>query len=540
MPTLDSLIVEIEADAAPMRQGLRSAGDDVESFSEDSGRSFDDLARRTAQLAAVAAGALAAGFAAVARNAARSARDISQAARAAGIGTAEFIALSTTFQALGRDQQDATDAMIDLQDRIQELRDGTSSYVEDFALLNLAYRDFIGLDPSQALLRVSRAVSEAEDRTAALAAAARLLASEQRIVGDIADTYDRLNARLETTGALQTDLNIAGLNEDFAVFGQTIESAVLRGLSDLTAEGESLDQAFSNVAKAIEVSVAAAARLVNVLADIIVKADEFLSREPEVDTSVGGGSSFLAGGTAGAPRRNQFGDGLVPPPEVVTPDQVAGLRASVAEPVAEAVQTVADEIESAAVDPLAELQAHLEGLADGFQRGNVDEALRIFAGAAAPAEVVESAPDFERDDSQLRDIAHSFVTSLSFSIADAIQDGDWSSVGDALLGVLTQTFTQLAVERFAQSVVGGIFPSFHEGGVVPGPRGSDVPIVAQAGERIVSLAEQQAGSFGGAGSVSVTNVLPGDADASTRRAMLRNARDQGAITLRELAFSRAI
>lgn len=33
--------------------------------------------------------------------------------------------------------------------------------------------------------------------------------------------------------------------------------------------------------------------------------------------------------------------------------------------------------------------------------------------------------------------------------------------------------------------VGGIIPKFHDGGVVPGPRGADVPIMAQAGETVI-------------------------------------------------------
>ena len=35
-----------------------------------------------------------------------------------------------------------------------------------------------------------------------------------------------------------------------------------------------------------------------------------------------------------------------------------------------------------------------------------------------------------------------------------------------------------------QGLSGGL-SSFHQGGIVPGPRGSDVPIIAQAGELII-------------------------------------------------------
>lgn len=43
--------------------------------------------------------------------------------------------------------------------------------------------------------------------------------------------------------------------------------------------------------------------------------------------------------------------------------------------------------------------------------------------------------------------------------------------------------------------IGGFLPKFHSGGIVPGPRGADVPILAQAGERVIPAG----GSAGGDG-----------------------------------------
>ena len=47
-------------------------------------------------------------------------------------------------------------------------------------------------------------------------------------------------------------------------------------------------------------------------------------------------------------------------------------------------------------------------------------------------------------------------------------------------------------------------PKFHSGGVVPGPRGADVPIMAQAGETVTPAA--------GGGGMNVTVMVSGDTD----------------------------
>jgi hypothetical protein len=44
---------------------------------------------------------------------------------------------------------------------------------------------------------------------------------------------------------------------------------------------------------------------------------------------------------------------------------------------------------------------------------------------------------------------------------------------------------------------------FHQGGIVPGPPGASVPIVAQAGERIIPAAQVAQGSAGGGGGVVI-------------------------------------
>ena len=76
----------------------------------------------------------------------------------------------------------------------------------------------------------------------------------------------------------------------------------------------------------------------------------------------------------------------------------------------------------------------------------------------------------------------------------------FEAMGNAIKKVSGPLGSVLGVVGKAGGAVGGILgalPKFHDGGVVPGPRGSEVPIMAQAGERVVPNGGGGGGGYSG-------------------------------------------
>ena len=188
-----------------MRKGYSDAAKDTQRFTKRASDSLEDFgrkSRRTTQrtqkqierfrrqtvrdFKSLASGirnagaAFAAAFGVAAVTQTQFARQIQQTANATGLTTREVQVLGTTMQAFGKDMDEVNDLVIDWDDRLQELRDGTSSFVADFELLGLAARDFDGKNTIEQLQLISRAIAEADDQTAARAFAARIFRRRKR------------------------------------------------------------------------------------------------------------------------------------------------------------------------------------------------------------------------------------------------------------------------------------------------------------------------------------------------------------------------
>ena len=243
MPEDDDVVVNFEARTGRYNKEVDRAQNRLRDFARRGVENVQRFARRSALALAGAAAA----FSALVKTSATYVQTIQSGARATNTSLRDYQRLSITLESLGRDGESAVDAMQDLQDRIQELRDGTSTYIEDFALLNLSYRDFVNLAPDEAVLKLSRAVRDSTDATRAQAAAARILPEFQQIIVDVADAYDRLIPRLERTGGLLEDSDLDRLNDDFTVLASTIRSQFVAGLEDLAGEGGDVDDVIRDV-----------------------------------------------------------------------------------------------------------------------------------------------------------------------------------------------------------------------------------------------------------------------------------------------------
>jgi hypothetical protein len=144
-------------------------------------------------------------------------------------------------------------------------------------------------------------------------------------------------------------------------------------------------------------------------------------------------------------------------------------------------------------------------------------------------------------------------------LAESISTGDFKNIGKAFLSTIQQTLQKQVADkledifaeffkRFLNEITAsmnkqggggggsgdamGVALSsaalfFHEGGIVPGSNGSEVPIVAQAGEMVLTRNQQRALLEGGGGSNSVTINMSsvGDVSEATKRANREQANE---------------
>ena len=76
-------------------------------------------------------------------------------------------------------------------------------------------------------------------------------------------------------------------------------------------------------------------------------------------------------------------------------------------------------------------------------------------------------------------------------------------------------------------------PKFHTGGFIPGARGQEVPIMAQAGEYVSSVAEQNSPAGRGGVNVRSTTNVTGNIDRPTRAFLSRNSAELARMVARE-------
>ena len=156
-------------------------------------------------------------------------------------------------------------------------------------------------------------------------------------------------------------------------------------------------------------------------------------------------------------------------------------------------------------------------------------------------------PRVEEETEGLADtFAGSLAGSFTHALNTAIYTGrfSWKGLVAGLAATFTQSINELALEflfeqgkklfsNLFRSVLGagggaGGVPVGHDGLLIPGPRGAEVPIIAQAGELLLNTAQQTnlAGALAGmGGSIMVEQNNYGEFDNQMRLSMFRNAEE---------------
>ena len=170
---------------------------------------------------------------------------------------------------------------------------------------------------------------------------------------------------------------------------------------------------------------------------------------------------------------------------------------------------------------------------------------------AGPADIqVPEIPDIESeaepDKDRERSIAQKTVDGLLGTLESAFARGDFSGLGKALVSTISSVLAEALFSSLGDLLGnflgggggGGFAGLFHQGGIVPGSRGQTVPILAQAGEAVLTIPQQQ--QLMQQSGVNVTLNVNGDLDRATMRSLRRNAREVGNIAQAHLAERRLI
>ena len=257
MPRLNErLQVAVSGDVAPLRDDMREAERQIERFASRSREDIQRLSRQTQSLGRDfrgiigAAAGLASGI-----GLGVLVRELGQASNAAivladSLGRTSAVldlpvdethAYRVALERLGRDGEGVVDLFADLEDRVQELADGTSSFRDDFALLNLTFGDLANLDPTQRLALIEERIRGSADQTRALAAASRLLPEFAGVLGTISVEADRARDRLADIGAALGPEHVATaarLRGEIAGIGAAAEGAFAVSLLENLEAGE--------------------------------------------------------------------------------------------------------------------------------------------------------------------------------------------------------------------------------------------------------------------------------------------------------------
>ena len=194
-------------------------------------------------------------------------------------------------------------------------------------------------------------------------------------------------------------------------------------------------------------------------------------------------------------------------------DNLAEAILAAVDPVFAAVRAEQDLIEARAATLEAQAEAGrgsaeheaavLDELEASLKLDAATETLELTMGEAGDA-LIEAGKDagFTTDKLEiLRGAMNDVSTEPLFTAAQIERAKEFRDIIDELANAVPRIVTT-GPSGFSP-VPPGVTPLLHQGGIVPGPAGADVPIVAQAGEQIIPAAQVAQGGSGG-GDVNIT------------------------------------
>lgn len=124
-------------------------------------------------------------------------------------------------------------------------------------------------------------------------------------------------------------------------------------------------------------------------------------------------------------------------------------------------------------------------------------------GRAVAQYVIEQGPEFHGVADQLANAGQEMGDTFQWMVEDMMAaEGQAKNLATTLSGL--SMFKDIAGGLAGFNIMGArIIPKRHSGGIVPGPRGSEQPIMAQAGERVIPMGQ------GGAGTQVIQVVVDG-------------------------------
>lgn len=217
---IESLVWTLDVDSRKFQQSVRRARRDFRRSSRAIQQDLGALSRFALRTAT----AVAAAYTALGAQVISTQLEIVRGARNAQVSVQQFATFGALFRSVGIDAEGLQTTFINLRDRIQELRDGNQTFIDDFGLLNLTLQDFEGLTAPQQLLTFLQAMRDTEDVTARTAAATRILTTEGERLGTLVESL--------------SNQQIVSLQDRMTALGVTIDETAAGALVRLRTEAE--------------------------------------------------------------------------------------------------------------------------------------------------------------------------------------------------------------------------------------------------------------------------------------------------------------
>lgn len=238
-------------DIAGFKTKLEMAEKNLSSFkarvkrSTDSARkAFQSITKAVSgvQLAvgALAGGITVAGFAAMTKGALQAADEINKLAMTTNSTAEEIQALSIAFKNFGLEGDDVGDVLNTLADRVQDAKDGTQSFIDDFKLIGIEVSSLEGKRPAELFDVLAEAVANTQDPIKRQAAIVRILGDDigRKLAPALLEGkegFNKLKREAMESGAIMSNATVKGAADANRALS-SLQTLVMGGINTALAQ----------------------------------------------------------------------------------------------------------------------------------------------------------------------------------------------------------------------------------------------------------------------------------------------------------------
>ena len=547
MATLASLNIALTADSAKLKRDLDKAGNQSKKFSQRVGRHQKGMAKG---FKALQAGVVALGAVMGAGKLLQNADELKKNADAAGINFEAYQRLKFGYEQAGISSTGFAKSTVKLNTAIKAAGEGSKTAVEELAKIGFTYEDLMKMNPEDRFNAVAKGIENMADAGERQAFATKIMGKEfatadfsvDEVVAagesinvisteaaegaeGINDSFNKIQANFTalSTNALSailpTLIKVTDAISSFSEDNPTMTAAIL-GIAAIGIAVTLVGAPFVAIAAAVLAVVVAFENMDAIIEKLKKTWDSMSSAMYNAVFGDGSGSAGAFDPNDPSTWKSNKGAGFA------TGGFVSGAGTGTSDSIPAMLSNGEYVINAASTSKfLPILEALNNGTLPAFRNGgSVGNGSR--GGSVCVVDGKSGGGNKPSigggDDSYFTDIATDFSDTLKSSLTTAFKTGDFSAIGDMVLGKITDSIISKSI---GQAVDFGMsFLGFSDGGMVPSTPNSksyadSVPAMLTPGELVVP--KSQVDNFlsgGGSGGGQTFNInVTGDVSRLTRK-----------------------